>query len=114
MSICKLLVLLCLALVAFGQQGLTNEAIVKMAKAGLSESVILSMISGQPGRYSTTVEDLISLKQAGVSDRVIAAMVGRSEGSPTQVQVGSANGCPAEPGVFARISDRWIRMDPIS
>jgi hypothetical protein len=40
--------------VAFAQQEeLNNEAILKMAKAGLSENVIITMVNQQPGRYST-------------------------------------------------------------
>jgi hypothetical protein len=46
-----------------------------MVKAGLGDDVVVSMVKGQPGRYSTGPDDLIALKSAGVSDKVIAAMV---------------------------------------
>jgi hypothetical protein len=54
---------------------LTNEAVVKMVKGGLSEDVIVRMIANQPGRFALTPDDLVNLKRAGVPDKVIAAML---------------------------------------
>jgi hypothetical protein len=69
---------LALALVAalsVAQEVLTNEDILKLVKAGMSEEVILGTVGSKPGKYSLNVDDMIALKQAGVSDKVIAAMV---------------------------------------
>lgn len=57
-----------------------NDTIIKMAKAGLDDTVIIQTIQTQPGRFDTTPDDLISLKNAGVSQNVIAAMQARSAG----------------------------------
>lgn len=57
-----------------------NETILKMAKAGLDDTVIVQTIQTQPGHYDTSPEDLIGLKKAGVSQRVIAAMQARNAG----------------------------------
>jgi len=54
---------------------LTNETIVKLAKAGLGDEVILGMVNGQPGKYSLDADSVIALKQAGVSNSVISAMM---------------------------------------
>jgi len=62
---------------AFAQALLTNEVIVRMVKAGVSDDVIATMVSEKPGEYSLSASDLIALKQAGVSDKVIGAMVSR-------------------------------------
>jgi hypothetical protein len=51
-----------------------NATILRMAKAGLGDDVILQTIRMQPGHYDTTPDDLIALKSAGLSDKVIAAM----------------------------------------
>ena len=51
-----------------------NDDIIKMAKAGLGDDVLIQTIQLQPGRYDTRPDDLISLKSASLSDRVIAAM----------------------------------------
>jgi hypothetical protein len=58
------------------QETLTNETLIKLAKAGLSDEVIVGMMRSQAGQYSTTPTSVIAMKQAGVSDTVIAAMVG--------------------------------------
>ncbi|HEX4154887.1 MAG TPA: hypothetical protein VHY48_04670 [Acidobacteriaceae bacterium] len=57
-----------------------NDTIIKMAKAGLDDTIIIQTIETQPGRYDTSPDDLIALKNAGVSQRVIAAMQARSAG----------------------------------
>jgi hypothetical protein len=63
---------------AFAQETLTNDAVLRLVKAGMGEEVVVKMVSDQPGQYSLTTNDVIALKQAGVSDRIIAAMVSRS------------------------------------
>ena len=54
---------------------LTNDTIVKLAKAGLGDDVIVGMISRQPGNYSHGSDEIIRMKEAGVSDKVIAAIL---------------------------------------
>jgi len=61
--------------------GLTNDAIVKMVRAGLGEDVIVSMVNTQPANYTLTPEQLIALKSAGVPDRVVTAMVTKYSGT---------------------------------
>ncbi len=75
-------------------ESLTNDSIIKMINAGLSETVILSMVSTQPGKYSLGADDVITLKKAGVSDKIITAIVNKvaSGSSPTPV---SPAGVPA-------------------
>ena len=57
-----------------------NDTILRMAKAGLGDDVLIQTIQLQPGHYNTAPEDLIALKQAGLSDRVIAAMQAHGTG----------------------------------
>lgn len=57
-----------------------NDTIIKMAKAGLDDTIILQTIRTQPGRYDTTPDDLITLKNAGVSQDVIAALQAHNAG----------------------------------
>lgn len=52
----------------------TNDDIIRMAKAGLSDDILIQAIQTKPGHYDTSPDDLIALKTAGVSDRVISAM----------------------------------------
>lgn len=64
----------------FAQQMLDNDAVLRLVKARLSESIILGMLKSQPGKYSTTADDVIKLKSAGVSDPIIAAMIEKQFG----------------------------------
>ena len=57
-----------------------NDTIIRMAKAGLKDDVLLQTIQLQPGHYDTSPDDLIALRNAGVSDRVIAAMQAHAAG----------------------------------
>ena len=47
-------------------EDMTNESVLKLVKAGMSEEVILGMVTAQPGKYAVTTDDVIALKQAGV------------------------------------------------
>lgn len=69
------LLLLLSNLACAAQQPLDNDAIVRMAKAGLSDSLIVTAIHTQPTRFDTSTDGLIALKAAGVSDAVVEAMV---------------------------------------
>jgi len=57
-----------------------NDTIIRMAKAGLDDNILIQTIHLQPGHYATTPDDLIALKDAGVSQRVIAAMQAHGTG----------------------------------
>src|SRR5450759_3064920 len=114
-----LLLAVCLA-----QTVLTNDAILKMAKAGLGEEILLSTIKAQPGRYSTTPDDLIALKGAGVSDKVIAAMIEKTAsgggsplpagatGNPMAAAPKAAPGPVNEVGVYYLKNDAWADLAP--
>jgi hypothetical protein len=75
------------------QQILNNDSVVKMAKAGLSDEIIVSTINASTGTYSTTPDDLIALKNAGIGEKVIAAIVSRNspqtQSAPSIAPVGA-------------------------
>ncbi len=120
----KLLATLALmAASCLAQTVLTNETILKMAKAGLGEDILLSTIKGQPGRYTTAPDDLIALKGAGVSDKVIAAMLEKAPGTggsvpaaaagnPLAPQVKAAPAAVNEVGVYFLKDGAWADLAP--
>ena len=57
---------------------MNNNSVIKMAKAGLGDDLILQTINTQPGLYSTDADSLVTLKDAGISDRIITAMMNKS------------------------------------
>ena len=67
---------------------LTNDAVVAMKKAGLSDGVIVARIRSSQTKFDLRSTSLVDLKQAGLSDQVIEAMPGQS-------------GAGAAPGVAA-------------
>ena len=55
---------------------LKNEDIVKMAKAGLDDALIIAKIGSTKCQFDTSTDALIQLKQNGVSAAVLKAIVG--------------------------------------
>jgi hypothetical protein len=111
-----LILLLASSLVSFAQEVLNNDAIMKMVKGGLSESIIISMVNQQAGKYSTSVDDMIALKKAGVPDKVVAAMVAKAAGATTAPAAAAPAAAPAgdvmETGVYFKKGDAWTEVLP--
>jgi hypothetical protein len=103
-----------LSMVATAQQPLTNESIEKMAKAGLGDDVIVSMIQSQPGHYDVTPDTLVSLKNAGLSDKVLAAMAAKNATPPAEKATDAFE--DLEVGVYHKVKDVWtiIATEPVN
>jgi hypothetical protein len=86
---------LCPLLVA--QQTLNNDAVIKLAKAGLSEDLIVSTINSQAGTYDTSADGIIALKTAGVTDKVVAAVVAKANVPTTTAVPATAAPAPSAP-----------------
>ncbi len=104
-------VALVFALVAFAQESLTNDSVVKMVKAGLSEPLIVSMIQEQRGRYSLTTDDLVNLKGQGLSHKVLAVMLAKDFGvsasaTPTGSSVTSETDLPPDLEIGGLLQER--------
>lgn len=69
---------------------ITNDAVVRMTKAGLDDTIIVQTIDTQPGHYDVGADALIALKQGGVSEAVIAAMQARAAGQAARPTDNSA------------------------
>jgi hypothetical protein len=93
---------------------MNNESVLKMAKAGLGDDLIIETINTQPGQYVTDADSLVTLKSAGVSDRVITAMVNKSRRQLTNVlekpvELSDVN----EIGVYYKDhTGKWIAIEP--
>jgi len=59
---------------------ITNDDVIQMVTANLSESLILSQIADSQTRFDLSTAELIRLSTSGVSDTIIAAM--RTPSSP--------------------------------
>jgi hypothetical protein len=93
---------------------MNNDSVIRMAKAGLGEELILQTINTQPGQYLTDADSLVALKTAGLSDRVVAAMMNKSRRQITNVpekpvEISDVN----EIGVYYKDrAGRWTAIEP--
>ena len=101
------------------QAALSNEDIIKLVKAGMTEEVILTIVSSQPGKYSFSADDLIALKEAGVSDKILSAMALKNAGTETPPSSDPANPADSdaatrqwEIGVYYKKDGDWVEVLP--
>jgi len=66
------------------EQPLTNEDIIALSKAGLSDSAIIVTIGRSRPQFELSASALVKLKQAGVSNAVIEAMLGARPAAPSE------------------------------
>jgi len=99
------------------QQTLNNDGVIKMAKAGLSDDVIVAAVASSPGTYDTSADGLVALKGAGVGDKVVAAMVTKSAAPAVAAAAPvAASALPKgidEVGVYYKDrSGNWVALMP--
>jgi len=92
---------------------MNNDSVIRMAKAGLSDDLIVQTIGTQPGQYATDADSLVALKQAGLSDRLITAIVNKSRirltGEDPPVVLSDVN----EIGVYYKDRNgKWQAIEP--
>lgn len=104
---------LCLG-AASAQQALNNDSIVKMVKAGISDTVIVATIRSQPAHFSLSVNDLIALKQAGIDDKVMAAMIAKNTptAAPSVATNPGAGLFPTDIGVYYKNKGEYTELQP--
>jgi len=98
------------------QTKMTNDAVIKLSKAGLGDDLIVQTIDAQPTAFTTDPDSMVALKTAGVSDRVIEAMVNKnrirltgSEPIPASIALSDVN----EIGVYYKDKNgKWQSIDP--
>lgn len=102
------------SIVATAQQPLTNESVEKMAKAGLGDDVIVSMIQSQPGHYDLNPDTLVSLKKEGIPDKVLAAMAAKNTAPAAQKATDEYE--DLDIGVYHKVKDVWtmIATEPVN
>ena len=90
---------------AQGGQALTNDDVVKMVRAQLAASVILTTIQSASTRFDLSPAGLITLKEAGVEDRIIEAMQAKAR-VQTDVSIdASARNVPEKSELLASSKD---------
>lgn len=59
---------------AFGAK-MTNDDVIKLVKAGMSEELIISIIAKSETAFDTSTDAVIALSEKGVSQKIISAMI---------------------------------------
>lgn len=67
------------------EKGLTEEEILKMTKAGLSDQLVIAHIKMKGVSFEPSTDDIVRLKNSGVSEKVIEAII-RSNEERTKIQ----------------------------
>ena len=108
-----LLILFLLVVNVFSQEVLTNQSVIKMVKAGLSEELILNVVKQQTSAFSVGSTELVELKMAGVTERLITAMIAKTMGpAPAAAKPEPAKPKPApqETGIYYKKADAWVEL----
>ena len=103
LAICPLLV---------AQQAMNNDSVIKLVKAGLSEDLIVTTISGAAGNYDISADGIIALKTAGVSDKVVAAIVAKASAPAPTIAGLPTQGDAAQTSADTDLNNPNIAHDP--
>jgi hypothetical protein len=90
------------------QEVLTNESLVALKKAGLSDSIIISKIRSSQTKFDVSTKGIIGLKNAGLSDQVIEAAV--NAGSATTAPAAPAAAAPAPAAAPAAARESIVQL----
>lgn len=84
---------------AAAHSGLTCEDVIKLAKAGLAEDIIIEQIKKNGKAFNLSTDQLVALKTANVSDRIVEAML-----DPTKTFVSEPAPAPVVPKTVAVVT----------
>ena len=95
---------------------LTNDDVLSLARTGLTENTILTVIGAQTSKFDVSGSDLLKLNEVGVSPKVVAAMVTSTsapslEQPPTvesEAALSSGPSAPA-PAAPAKKKRAWLK-----
>ena len=91
--IMMLAIILAFAFQVSGQsEVVTNDDVIKMVEAKLTDALIVGKIKASTCKCDTSVDSLLKLKSAGVSDAVIEAMVAASGAAKSDVTAAPPSG----------------------
>ncbi|HEV3513762.1 MAG TPA: hypothetical protein VGS05_18800 [Candidatus Sulfotelmatobacter sp.] len=94
------------------QKQLTNDGVIKMAQAGLSESVVIAAIQSSPANYDISPDGLIALQKAGVTknelDAILAAQKAANGGGTATAPANAADAGAGTAAPAAAPGPKWL------
>ena len=103
------------------QEVLTNDSLVALKKAGLSDSIIIAKIKSSKTKFDVSTDGLIGLKKAGLSDQVIEAVVnaGAAPATPPAAATPAPPAAPAAAAatasketIYHLVSGKYVELNP--
>lgn len=103
------------AITAFAQEKelLTNNTVIKMVKAKLSEDTIINKIKGSKADFDLSTDGLIKLKEAGASDNIINAMQNPQSEAPA-AQIGRSASASSSGDVSILQNGKAVEMEYVA
>jgi len=96
------------------QVPLTNDDVMKMVGAGLTESTIVQVIQKVSSNFDTSPDALIKLKQQGVTAKIIEVMVAARTPNSSKPNSSTPETGVTSRGVFAQDGGAWQRIEEVS
>lgn len=90
-----------------GAEILTNDSVVKMVKAGLTEDIIISKIKASDNAFDVSVDAILELKNKGVSNKIIDTMI---KASSKESKSTTSTTATAATNPFAALIAQKIRL----
>jgi hypothetical protein len=106
---------------ASAQEVLTNQAVIEMVRAGLSEAVIIAKIRSTQTKFDLQTDALVKLKQAGITDKVLETMVSGGAPSTGTLPAPPSPGVPGTAGtpvardrevIYHVTGDKYVELIP--
>ncbi len=100
------------------QQTLTNDGVIQMKKAGLSDDLILATIQATQAKFDVSPSGLIALKSAGLDDKLLEAIVNKASGLKSSSAAAPNPDSALPPGIdevgvyYQNKSGTWTEMMP--
>jgi len=105
----RLLILfaLCSATLFAQKKPLSNQDVIDMAKAGLSEKTVVKAIKSSETQFDTSSDTLIYLRKLGISDAILSAMLtgGKRKAGPED-----PNSFPTDVGIYWMKGGKPVEM----
>ncbi len=95
------------------ERALTNSTVIELAKAGLSDDILISKIRSSSTAFDLSPEGLIHLRKSGVSNAVLSAMMAPGSAlAPPASNRSSSSDNPTSYGVYLRGRGQLVKLAP--
>jgi len=95
------------------QKPLTNPDVIRMVKAGVPESAIVTSIQSSPAKFDLSPDGLLALHRAGVGQKILDTMMTSGTSQPMGANPGNSQPSPPHGTVSATGSGATLQPTPL-